>query len=283
MAADPPLLWHIPISHYSEKARWALDWKRVPHRRRVAPPGLHPLLALAITRGGGYTAPVLVIDGRPIGDSTAIIAELERRWPERPLYPDGEVERRRALEIEEWFDEQLGPAIRRWAFYELTSEPESLAEVTAKQMETMPGPAPPFAGEIVKRFVGSRYGVGEARAEESRAAVVAGFDRLDAELARAGGGGGGAGDGGGSGGAGGGGAQFLVGDRFSVADLTAAALCYPLVQPPEGPWQTVALPEGVRRLRAELRDRPSYRWVEETFRRHRFAAAPAPSGALTTV
>jgi len=23
----PPVLWHFPISHYNEKARWALDWK----------------------------------------------------------------------------------------------------------------------------------------------------------------------------------------------------------------------------------------------------------------
>jgi hypothetical protein len=32
---DAPSLWHIPFSHYSEKVRWALDYKRVAHRRRV--------------------------------------------------------------------------------------------------------------------------------------------------------------------------------------------------------------------------------------------------------
>jgi hypothetical protein len=31
----PPILWHFPISHYNEKARWALDWKRIPHARRA--------------------------------------------------------------------------------------------------------------------------------------------------------------------------------------------------------------------------------------------------------
>lgn len=31
--------------------------------------------------------------------------------------------------------------------------------------------------------------------------------------------------------------QYLVGERFTVADLTAAALFYPLVMPPEGPLQ----------------------------------------------
>jgi hypothetical protein len=33
---DTPLLWHIPLSHYSEKARWALDYKRIAHHRQVS-------------------------------------------------------------------------------------------------------------------------------------------------------------------------------------------------------------------------------------------------------
>ena len=33
MVASKPLLWHIEISHFSEKARWALDYKGFEHRR----------------------------------------------------------------------------------------------------------------------------------------------------------------------------------------------------------------------------------------------------------
>ena len=32
---DTPLLWHIPFSHFSEKVRWTLDYKRIAHRRKV--------------------------------------------------------------------------------------------------------------------------------------------------------------------------------------------------------------------------------------------------------
>jgi hypothetical protein len=35
---DTPLLWHIPLSHFSEKVRWALDHKRIAHNRRVLGP-----------------------------------------------------------------------------------------------------------------------------------------------------------------------------------------------------------------------------------------------------
>jgi len=32
---DTPLLWHIPLSHFNEKVRWTLDYKRIAHRRKV--------------------------------------------------------------------------------------------------------------------------------------------------------------------------------------------------------------------------------------------------------
>src|SRR3712207_8827980 len=49
---------------------------------------LHPVAAWVLTRGRQHTLPVLRIDGQTIGDSTAIIAELERRFPEPALYPE---------------------------------------------------------------------------------------------------------------------------------------------------------------------------------------------------
>ena len=36
-----PVLYHIEVSHYNEKARWALDYKGVPHRRKAPMPMMH--------------------------------------------------------------------------------------------------------------------------------------------------------------------------------------------------------------------------------------------------
>jgi glutathione S-transferase len=107
MSDSLPTLWQIDVSHYSEKARWALAWKGVEHRRRSPVPGAHMAVALWLTRGAHYTFPVLGIDGRRIGDSTAIVAALEELHPEPPLYPADIAARRRALELEEFFDEEL--------------------------------------------------------------------------------------------------------------------------------------------------------------------------------
>jgi glutathione S-transferase len=104
-----PLLWHIPLSHFSEKVRWALDYKGIAHRRRVL--GADYLVRAWRATGQGKL-PVLWLDGRAIADSTRIIAALEERYPEPPLYPRDAAARQRALALEEDLDETLGPAVR---------------------------------------------------------------------------------------------------------------------------------------------------------------------------
>ena len=70
--APEPVLWHIPVSHYNEKVRWALDYKDVEHERRAPPPPSHMAVSLWLTRGASYTFPVLQLDGHAYGDSTKI-------------------------------------------------------------------------------------------------------------------------------------------------------------------------------------------------------------------
>jgi glutathione S-transferase len=86
--------------------------------------------------------------------------------------------------------------------------------------------------------------------------VITALDRLESEL---------------------GGNEYLVGDRFSVADLTAAALFYPLVLPPEGP-DLGDPPEAFQRFRQPLEDRTGYEWVAEIYRNHR-----APAGVTAPI
>lgn len=255
MSAPGPVLWHISISHYNEKARWTLDYKRVPHRRRAIPGGLHMVAALALTRGAGYTFPILILDGEAIGDSTAIIGALERRHPEPSLYPEDPAERRRALDLEDYFDEELGPQIRLLGWHEMVRDQERL---TGLMDQFLPPEArdTQVARDVSARFASAftalRYGVkSEEAAADARRKVLAALDRLESEL---------------------GDNEYLVGDGFSVADLTAAALFYPLVLPPEGP-DLGDPPEGFQSFREPLQDRSGYRWVAEMYRRHREPAS----------
>lgn len=261
MANSLPTLWQIDVSHFSEKARWGLAWKGVEHRRRSPVPGAHMAVALWLTRGAQYTFPVLSIDGRQIGDSTAIIAALEERFPDPPLYPADVTSRRRALELEDFFDEELGPYIRQLAWFEFGNDPERFAALMER---TAPRPLAKFGrptAAYARAYTALRFRAGDRqKAEQSRAKVLAALDRLEAEL----------GDG-----------EYLVGESFSVADLTAASLFYPLVLPEEGPMPAdQPSARGFESFRAPLKERRGSKWVAEMFRRHRkpAKATPAPSG-----
>src|SRR5438067_3130930 len=107
----PPVLWQFRFSHFNEKARWALDWKGIAHVRRSLLPGFHVPRVLWMT--GQKTGLVLVLDGETIYDSTRIIERLERMRPEPALYPADAAARRRALALEDFFDEEVGPELGR--------------------------------------------------------------------------------------------------------------------------------------------------------------------------
>jgi glutathione S-transferase len=252
---DMPILWQLQISHYNEKVRWALDHKRIPHVRRSLLPGVHRLQAKRLT-GDVETTPVITLDGRSIGDSTRIIAALEERWPEPPLYPADEAERRRALDLEEFFDEELGPHIRRAVYHELLPYPEMVVPLFTN------GQTP--AGRVLIRAsfpvlrVGMRQSmeINAPAAEESRVRTVEAMDRLEHEIGPSG---------------------YLVGDRFTVADLTAASLFYPVARPAEFPYPSISdPPPAAGEWLDPLRDRPGGEWVADIYRRHR---APADSPA----
>ena len=73
-----PVLWHITISHFNEKVRWALEFKEISYRARAPLPGMHMAVALFLTRGRQYTFPVIDFGDERVGGSTAIIDALDR-------------------------------------------------------------------------------------------------------------------------------------------------------------------------------------------------------------
>lgn len=255
-----PVLWQLQISHYNEKVRWALDHKRIPHVRRSLLPGIHAEKAKQLTGGECETTPVLTIDGRSIGDSTRIIAELERRWPQPPLYPEDEEERRRALELEEFFDEELGPHIRRAVYHELLAYPEQVIPLFTNG-QRLPARALIRASfPLLKVGMRKKMRIYDADAEESRAKTTEAMDRLEVEIGPSG---------------------YLVGDSFTVADLTAAALFYPVALPPEFPYPSITDPPPEARAYLDpLAERAGGRWVSEIYRRHRYPSGVAPAPPL---
>ena len=205
--------------------------------------------AMSFSRGDG-TLPVLDLDGERIVDSTAIIAALEQRQPEPAIYPADAAQRRRALELEDFFDESAGHDMRRVGFWEAR---QNLGYAVAFMTTDQPrarrsvgrvGLRIAFPG--VWRYMSSRYAFDEEAVKRSRTTIVEALDRIEAERA---------------------GGDHLVGDGFTVADLTAAALLYPLVWPPEYQYELPDPPSW--QFLEPFRDHPALGWISETWRRHR--------------
>jgi glutathione S-transferase len=251
---DTPLLWHIPLSHFNEKVRWTLDYKKIPHRRRVL--GADYLIRAWRATGHG-TLPILFLDGRAIGDSTRIIAALEERYPDPPLYPADADARQHALALEDDFDEQLGPALRAAMVTPLfRHDPEiALGALTTGMPDQAYQMLRPLL-RIFPAFYRLRHRISDARLETDRATVNASLDRIERERQ---------------------GRPYLVGDRFTVADLTAAAMLSPLLQPPEIQYpMRVELPAYLQEYRAALMRHPAMQWALDIYRLHRGRSAEVP-------
>ncbi|MGH8515947.1 MAG: glutathione S-transferase family protein [Panacagrimonas sp.] len=254
MSDEVPLLLHIPLSHYNEKARWALDYKGIVHRRRVV--GLDFYWRAWRATGQAKTPILFLPGGRAVHDSTRIIEALEELQPHPPLYPADPALRRRALDLEEYFDEVLGPSLRASLVTPLfRHDPDIALRVLMTGMSKNYERLRPFA-RILPAFYRMRHCIRDDRLEADREQMRLALDRIESERD---------------------GRPYLVGDAFSVADLTVAALLCPMLQPPQIQYPLeVELPPYLREFRENTVRHPACAWAREIHRLHRGVSVEAP-------
>jgi glutathione S-transferase len=255
MANPQPVLWHLKVSNYNEKARWALDYKGLPHARRAVEPGRHQKVAKKLS--GGTTLPVLQLNGKVLGDSTEIIAELERVRPRPALYPADPALRQRALELEDHFDEELGPYARLLAVHHAFKDKRLAFDMFVPDM---PATRRTVAGVLfprVRKQIDAQFGINDQSVALAFDMVGEGGKLLRSEVGKTG---------------------YLCGDEFSVADLTLASLLAPLACPNQFPYpqpqRDHALFEPVRTV---LRETGLDEWTREMYFRHRGVSAEQPA------
>jgi len=200
--SQAPRLITIPISHYCEKARWALERAEIPYREESHLQGIH--WAHVWRAGRGRTAPVLVTDDGPLTESSDILRWVDARSDLR-LYPDG------AAALEARLDTELGPHGRRWMYHRIFDRADLVRQYGVTGVPRWERALLPPLLPLVRRLVNRYLDVDDATAAESRVRVRAVFDEVGERL--------------------GDGRRFLVGDRFSAADLTFAALAAAVLVP----------------------------------------------------
>jgi glutathione S-transferase len=253
----------IPISHYCEKARWALERAGIEYHEERHVQGIHQLVARRA--GGGTTVPVLVTPKLVLGESEQILmwADPQTSAPRR-LFPDQPNDRAEVERLCRRFDAGLGPHGRRLIYVHMLAEPKLMLHYNNQGVPRWEDRALrhgwPMLTGVIRRALDIRPGV-----EVEDEAVVWRELEFVAELLSDG-------------------RRYLCGERFSAADLTFAALSAPIVVPsgygvrlPE----MDELPARTSTLVQRVREHPGGRHALAMFaahRRERDVGAPVDGG-----
>jgi glutathione S-transferase len=199
----------IPISHYCEKARWALERAGLAYREEAHVQGLHRIYARRA--GGGQTVPVLVTPEAAIGESGEIIAWVDSRLPrERRVGGEGAWAERVAAVCAR-LDERLGPSGRRLIYVRMFAQPALMLRINNQGVPRWEDRLLRAGLPLAKRFLAHALEISPGVEVDDEATVWREFDWVAEMLAD--------------------GRPFLLGDRFTAADLTFAALAAPVVLP----------------------------------------------------
>jgi glutathione S-transferase len=230
----------IPISHYCEKARWALDRKGIAYREERHVQAVH---MLASRRAGGKgTVPVLICEDGVLAESEHIV-----RWSDPSLFDGPEAGDIAA--VSRWLDDGLGPDGRRWIYAQmLTTDRALLLRFNNEGVPAWENALLRAGFGLLAPFVRRELAVHEGTVAADGPRVLHAFDEVAKRLAD--------------------GRRFLCGDRFTAADLTFACLAAPVIVPPNYGTplpQPEDLPEPIARDVRAFRAHPAGAYALELF------------------
>lgn len=203
------VLYELPISHYCEKVRWALAHKGLPYRRVGLLVGPHMKIAKRLNLPNTGT-PILLHNGAPVQGSSAIISYLDELVPEKSLTPADTGEKKEALELESYLDQEVGVHLRRFFYHHVLDDRPTAVAMLSQGTSWYAPFFFFFAFPKIRQFMRRGMNIKEPTAALSERRLEKAITRLNELLKNK---------------------EYLVGKTFSRADLTAAALLAPLCMP----------------------------------------------------
>jgi glutathione S-transferase len=244
-----PVLYIFNISHYCEKAIWALDYHGIEHEARHVMVGAHRAIAKKLGAKPG-SVPFLQTDGGVISGSPAIIDWCElHNTGKRPSLSGADPQAVRATEKR--LDDVLGVHVRRFYYSDaLINSPASVRPIFSNGLPIFQRVAVTLGWSRIVPLMIKGMDLGVAQGLQSRAVVEAELDWLDGLLAD--------------------GRPYLHGNQWTRADLTAAALLGPLATPKEHHLtEKIFVPNDVRNAMKDWEKRPALQFVGRMYAAHR--------------
>ena len=241
----------IPISHYCEKARWALERAGLDYVEERHVQGISILKARRA--GGGETTPVLVAEEGVLGESEDILRYADEHLDEEHrLFPAAAPLRDEVVKLSRWLDEGLGPAGRRLMYAHMLTQRRQMLRVNNQGVPAWEGRLMGAIWPLATRLASRRLDIGPTTLRDDDPRVRQVFDVIAERLAD--------------------GRRRLCGDRFTAADLTFACLASSVLVPPEYGVrlpQPDELPPQIARDVRSFREHPAGEYALALFRAER--------------
>ena len=244
-----PILYVFNISHFCEKARWALDHFGIAHGVCHVMVGTHRRIAKKLGAKRG-SVPFLQTDGGVIAGSSAIIDWCEMHQSgKRPSLAGEDTDKVRA--IEKRLDDTVGVHVRRFYYSDaLINDPASVRPIFSNGLPLWQRAAVTLGWSRIVPLMVKGMDLGLEQGLQSLTVLELELDWLDGLLAD--------------------GRPYLSEGRWTRADLTAAALLGPPVAPKEHPMvHAVVFPKGVSETMQAWAKRPSLQFVRRMYAQHR--------------
>lgn len=247
-----PTLYVFAISHYCEKARWALDYLEIDHRVEFLSPGTHFQVAKELGAKAS-SLPILVSAQDVIQGSANIIDwAQENTVTKRTLTPhEDETDFKH---FEERLDRLAGVNTRCYFYSEaLIEHPAMVLQIFTADLSAPKALALTQGWSVIRELMIQNMDLGIAQGKQAMEIVDQELAWIDGLLAD--------------------GRSYLVANQFSRADVTAASLFSRLAAPQEHPGSPFAeLPPRMLATQKAWHNRPSLKWVKDIYRKHRNAA-----------
>jgi glutathione S-transferase len=256
-----PRLLTIPISHFCEKARWALERAGIQYDEERHVQGIHRLVSRRA--GGAGTLPVLIADGGVLAHSEDILRWADARLePEERLFPEEAGLRDEVVALCRRFDAGLGPDARRLMYAHMMQRKHELLPINKEGVPAWEARTLTLLWPVVKPWACRGLGIGPTTIRDDDPRVRRELDEV-AELLSDG-------------------RSYLCGERFTAADLTFAALAAAVIIPPS---YGIPLPQDgelsgpVAAVVRSFREHPAGAFALELFRTRRRLRAAQPASA----
>lgn len=234
----PARLITIPVSHYCEKTRWALARSQVLFVEECHMPPFHrfatrqigkrsksdpipqteqnmsPINRFIVRQVGGQTVPVLITETAILRSSDEILNYIDAISPdELKLYPINPDDRQQVDELVHIFDSVLAPAVRLWAYSYIMSQSHLVQPLWCKNVPWFERLLFPVMFPWLRSNVTQMYDINDASIVAADESIGQIFEMVGSLLAD--------------------GRSYLVGGRFTAADLAFVTLAAAVVLAPE--------------------------------------------------